>query len=257
MGGNESPPTNTAEVIDLTQSSPTWRAVGSMVVARRKLNATLLPDGTVLVTGGTRGSGFNNLAGAVHTAELWNPTTEKWTTLASSKGIPRIYHSIALLLPVARVLSMGGNDQMTSEIYSPPYLFNGARPTITSAPQIRRLRTDLLRPNAKRHSNFKGHDARLSSVTLVFNMSQYIIEFQKGPSGPLTFSPTPGGGGLNVVAPSAAAVAFPATLAPPGTLPALHPQGFPTAAGSAQRPSIVGRKNRPNRKIEVDSGDAS
>ena len=59
MGGGD-PPTKTAEVIDLNQSSPTWRAVGSMAVARRQLNATLLPDGTVLVTGGTSGPGFNN-----------------------------------------------------------------------------------------------------------------------------------------------------------------------------------------------------
>ena len=60
MGGGD-PPTNTAEVIDLNQPSPTWRAVGSMAFARRQLNATLLPDGTVLVTGGTSSPGFNNL----------------------------------------------------------------------------------------------------------------------------------------------------------------------------------------------------
>ena len=92
MGGGD-PPTNTAEVIDLNQPSPTWRAVGSMAFARRQLNATLLPDGNVLVTGGTSSPGFNNPAGAVHAAELWDPTTEQWTTLASSSGIPRVYHS--------------------------------------------------------------------------------------------------------------------------------------------------------------------
>ena len=150
MGGGD-PPTNTAEVIDLNQLSPTWRFVArspgsqlpALAVARRQLNATLLPDGSVLVTGGTSSPGFNEPAGAVHAAELWNPTTEQWTTLASSSGIPRIYHSTALLLPDARVLSMGGNvlgapypDTRTSEIYSPPYLFKGARPTITSAPDI-------------------------------------------------------------------------------------------------------------------------
>ena len=109
MGGGD-PPTNTAEVIDLNQTSPSWRAVGSMAFARRQLNATLLPDGNVLVTGGTSSPGFNDPAGAVHAAELWNPTTEQWTTLASSSsGIPRVYHSTALLLPDGRVLSMGGN----------------------------------------------------------------------------------------------------------------------------------------------------
>ena len=87
MGGGD-PPTNTAEVIDLNDSSPTWRHVGSMVIARRQLNATLLPDGKVLVTGGTSKAGFNNAdsASVVHAAELWDPTTEQWTTLASSSA---------------------------------------------------------------------------------------------------------------------------------------------------------------------------
>ena len=72
MGGGD-PPTNTAEVIDLNQPSPSWRAVGSMAFARRQLNATLLPDGNVLVTGGTSSPGFNDPAGAVYAAELWDP----------------------------------------------------------------------------------------------------------------------------------------------------------------------------------------
>ena len=135
MGG-DNPPTNTAEVIDLNAPSPSWRAVDSMQFIRRQINATLLPDGNVLVTGGTSSPGFNNPAGAVDAAELWNPTTEQWTTLASSSGIPRVYHSAALLLPDGRVLSTGGNGvpQRDPEIYSPPYLFKGTRPTIASAP---------------------------------------------------------------------------------------------------------------------------
>ena len=113
MGGGD-PPTNTAEVIDLNQPSPSWRAVGSMAFARRQLNATLLPDGTVLVTGGTSSPGFNDPAGAVHAAELWNPATEQWTTLASSSGIPRVYHSTALLLPDGASLEHG-RQRLTSK----------------------------------------------------------------------------------------------------------------------------------------------
>src|SRR5213080_3641827 len=108
-GGGEDPPTNTAEVIDLNDASPAWRYTGSMAYARRHMNATILPTGDVLVTGGTSAPGFNNFAGAVHVAELWNPTTGTWTTLASNQ-VNRLYHSTSLLLPDGRVLHTGSGD---------------------------------------------------------------------------------------------------------------------------------------------------
>src|SRR5213082_2716314 len=137
-GGGEDPPTNTAEVIDLNDASPAWRYTGSMAYARRHMNATILPTGDVLVTGGTSAPGFNNFAGAVHVAELWNPTTGTWTTLASNQ-VNRLYHSTSLLLPDGRVLHTGSGDgasaprELSYELYSPPYLFQGARPSITGS----------------------------------------------------------------------------------------------------------------------------
>jgi DNA-binding MarR family transcriptional regulator len=125
-------PTNTAEVIDLNQPTPTWRLVAPMSIARRQVNATLLPDGTVLVTGGTSGGGFNNLdpSLAAYLAELWDPATETWRTLASANTtIPRLYHSAATLLPDGRVLVTGGNDQPTPRksvlIRSAPWVSRG------------------------------------------------------------------------------------------------------------------------------------
>src|SRR5947207_1986271 len=132
MGGVD-PPTSAAEVIDLNAATPAWRLVGSMAFARRHLNATLLPDGKVLVTGGTSGPGFNNTATPGLAAEMWDPATESWTTMASAQAV-RLYHSAALLLPDGRVLTTGGDDITQVDLYSPPYLFAGARPTITSAP---------------------------------------------------------------------------------------------------------------------------
>ena len=135
-GGN--PPTATAEIIDLNAAVPTWQFTGSMNYARRQHNATLLPDGTVLVTGGTSSPGFNDATNAVLATELWNPATGVWTKLESAQ-VPRLYHSTTLLLPDGRVLSAGGGrpapiggvNNLNAEIYSPPYLFKGARPTIT------------------------------------------------------------------------------------------------------------------------------
>ena len=131
---------------------------------RRQHNATLLPDGTILVTGGTQGDqgqpgepepGFNDLriGQPIRSAELWNPTTGKWTRLAKA-SFDRCYHSTAILLPDATVLSAGGgeyrptgnpmkeNDRkdshLNAQVFSPPYLFRGPRPAISSAPKTLR-----------------------------------------------------------------------------------------------------------------------
>ena len=123
--GGDDPPLASAEVIDLNQQNPSWQPVGSMSSARRQQNATLLPDGTVLVTGGSSGAGFNNSDAPVYAAELWNPSTGTFTTLSSAARY-RGYHSIALLLPDGRVLSSGGDGEPNAEVFSPPYLFKGA-----------------------------------------------------------------------------------------------------------------------------------
>ena len=47
----------------------------------------------------------------------------------------RDYHSAAILLPSGKVMMAGWNNTAI-EIYSPPYLFNGARPVISSAPSV-------------------------------------------------------------------------------------------------------------------------
>jgi galactose oxidase len=136
-------PTATAETIDLNLTGPHWSGTDAMHFPRRHLNATILPDGQVLVTGGTSAGGFNTLSGAVHAAEVWNPQTGHWTQLASNT-IDRAYHSVSLLLPDATVLHGASGDanvplsteaypkQANHEIFRPPYLFKGARPTITS-----------------------------------------------------------------------------------------------------------------------------
>jgi PKD repeat protein len=135
VGGGRT--TNMAETIDLNSTTPVWKWTGSMAFPRRHLNATVLPTGEVLVTGGSSGTGFNDYNLPVHAAELWNPATGLWTTLASNV-VNRVYHSTSLLLPDGRVLHSGsgdaGPDQRSAELFSPPYLFKGPRPSIASAP---------------------------------------------------------------------------------------------------------------------------
>src|SRR4029077_20842345 len=188
-------PTATAEVIDLNSPTPTWQYTGSMVTGGRKLhNATLLADGKVLVTGGSRGIEDPNTqpSNPAYASELWDPATGPWTTMASLTKI-RSYHSVALLLPDGRVLSAGGTfGGPSAEIYSPPYLFQGSRPTISSAPASVGYGQSFFvgTPNATSISQVTL--ITLSSVTHGFNMGQRINR--------PAFSQA--SGGLNVTAPS-------------------------------------------------------
>jgi hypothetical protein len=128
--------TKTAETIDLSQKVPVWQyTANSMNIARMNHNLVLLADGTVLAVGGGQGGGRFNAP--VFTPELFDPVTGVWTEMAD-QAVNRTYHSTAALLPDGRVISAGSDTKMAGqqsyEIYSPPYLFKGARPTITIAP---------------------------------------------------------------------------------------------------------------------------
>jgi Domain of unknown function (DUF1929) len=189
MGGGD-PPTATAEVIDLNGTSPSWKWTGSMAFARRHLNATILPDGKVLVTGGTASAGFNVATNAVFTPEIWDPAGGgKWSTMANMQR-PRLYHSSALLLPDGRVLSAGGGappaaglqNENNSEIFSPPYLFKGVRPIISRAPKDIKYGKAFSIKTLSAISIAKVTLVRLSSVTHAFNMNQRFnsLQFSKG-----------------------------------------------------------------------------
>jgi hypothetical protein len=180
-----SAPTATAERIDLNESSPQWQSAGSMSAPRRHLNSTILPDGQVLITGGTRGGGFVNTDDnlAAKNAEIWNPSTNQWTTLAPNQKM-RVYHSVSMLLPNGTVLhgasgdAIGGDGvtpvfpERNHEIFSPPYLFKGARPAITSAtPTVSYGGTiTVATPNAAQITEARW--IRLGSVTHAFDMGQ-------------------------------------------------------------------------------------
>jgi cytochrome c peroxidase len=163
---------STTYVLDMNQAAPQWRQTAPMQYGRTFHNLTSLADGTVLVTSGSQRKSETNIAPAVLQAELWSPETEAWTPLAPMQT-GRIYHSTALLLPDGRVAVAGsGNiagapDQTSIEVFSPPYLFKGSRPTVTAAPTLAHYGTsffvetpdvstieavNLVRPGADTHN---------------------------------------------------------------------------------------------------------
>jgi galactose oxidase-like protein/Big-like domain-containing protein len=189
--GGGTPPTNTAETIDLNSANPHWTYTGSMAYARWNLNATLLPTGSVLVTGGTGDSDRSNPAGAVNVAELWNPNSGQWAQLATAAPLLRGYHSTALLLPDGRVLHAGGGDggstpnNLNYEVYSPPYLFKGPRPGINGpTPDAVTYGQTIDVPSPDAASITKVTLIRMGSVTHAFDQAQRLL--------PLNFSASSG-----------------------------------------------------------------
>jgi galactose oxidase len=188
-GGNDQSdhkPTNKTEIIDLSASNgpPAWRSAKSMEFRRRQHNATVLPDGTVLVTGGTQGVDFSDVTPGkpVHTPELWDPATDTWTKMADERD-DRCYHSIALLLPDGQVLSAGTGEgaenptNLSAQLFKPTYFFKAARPSITSAPaeiESDRKTFEVIISD----SGFVVKRAswiRLGSVTHSTNMNQSLV----------------------------------------------------------------------------------
>lgn len=120
-----------------------WRTYPQWLQKRHNSNTVILPDGTLLTMGGNAGTyGYEN---ALLEAELYSKqatdTTGTWQTVAPH-SIQAAYHSSALLLPDATVLlsqddmdnTAAAQFQHKVQVYSPPYLFKGAQPQITSAP---------------------------------------------------------------------------------------------------------------------------
>jgi hypothetical protein len=227
---------NNVDIADFSQPHPVYRPAAALAKGRKHLNATLLPDRTVLVTGG---SGRNEAAPlATNEAEVYDPGTDTWRTLATA-SVTRMYHSVALLLPDGRVVTASGNpkqgthvewdhdpnEEMKIEIYSPPYLFQGPRPVINtvrtewrygqtvniSSPDAGHLQwASLIRPGSTTHS---------------FNTSQRLVDL------PITAQAA---GSVQVTVPAEP------NLAPPGRW--VHLGGAPDTAlpGSPYNHAVLG-----------------
>ena len=222
--GGANPATDTTELIDLSVPSPKWVQGPPMVKGRVELNATILPDGKVLVSGGSVNDEDN--ATAVKEAQLYDPQSNTFGS-ARTMEFPRLYHSNTLLLPDATVVSLGGNPERKTyqpeiEIYSPPYLFKSdgtaaKRPAITGAAPKAISYGARFAVHTAEAGNIKSVVLiRAGAVTHAFDMEQRMVG--------LSF--TAGKGVLQATAPANG------NLAPPGyyLLFILNAEGVPSVA---------------------------
>lgn len=183
--------TNTAEILDFSGPDREWRFTNeSMHHPRVMPDSVLLPNGRVLVVGGGRfgqsggllahftstdtlGNPDKGATDPVLAPEMFDPETETWEELCP-KGLERLYHTTAVLLPDARVLVAGHDGALNMspydasryelEVFSPPYLFGpdgtpAHRPAIIQAPASVNL--------AQRFAIRMREVAQIASVVLI------------------------------------------------------------------------------------------
>lgn len=139
-GGNvlyNNPAISLSDTIDLSSALPAYTPAPDLPgLGKMYLNATTLPDRTVLVSNG--GQLNRNDSANVYTAASYNPATNQWTSLPADP-IGRNYHSSAVLLPDGRVAVIGSNPgngsyELRISVYQPSYLFRTVRPNISNVP---------------------------------------------------------------------------------------------------------------------------
>ena len=190
----------------MSAGTPTWRETAPMAFHRGYHNLTLLRTAPCSQAAGCSTSDGTDLSKAILPAEIWNPDTETWTTVASLHN-GREYHSTALLLPDGRVLMAGGGS-------FPAARRPDERGDLLAARTCSRARDRRSRP--RRHDASYGSSfdvttpnaAQIAKVSLIRSPSVTHAFDQNQRFQFLTF--TAGAGKLTVQAPANA------NLAPPG-----------------------------------------
>ena len=180
------PATNLATLIDVSDGDPMITDASPMNFARHWADSTVLPDGTVLVTGGSERNNSLWGDGPVYAAEIWDPLTDRWQVLAEEEH-PRLYHSFSILLPDATVLSAGGGEpgpiiNKHGQIYTPPYLYDGN--TLAARPQVTLYQTELRYGGSASFRVSSEHPIdrvtliKTGAVTHSFNNDQRFVELE-------------------------------------------------------------------------------
>ncbi|MET8827498.1 kelch motif-containing protein [Streptomyces sp. NPDC004610] len=132
-------------IADLKADDPEFVDGPSLEKGTRYPMASVLPDDSVLISGGSedyRGRGDSNIL----QAHLYDTASNSMERVADPL-VGRNYHSGSILLPDGRVMFFGsdslyadkantkpGEFEQRIEIYTPPYLYQGAQPSLSGGP---------------------------------------------------------------------------------------------------------------------------
>src|SRR5437016_7285093 len=135
------------------QTAPSWSYTGNLNAARSYVPATLLPNGKVLVAGGSFDSPYTGDL----TAELYDPATGTWSATGSAASnfgtgaeSAGFFNHTATLLPNGKVLVAGGSEFdgsfKSAELYDPA---TGSWSYTSTPNTARESHTATLLPNGK------------------------------------------------------------------------------------------------------------
>ncbi|MBE0529711.1 MAG: DUF1929 domain-containing protein [Rhodospirillales bacterium] len=180
--------TDKVSVVDLKAANPAYVAAAPMALPRMHLNAVLLPDRTVFVSGGALRQEDDLLARTQ--AEIYDPASNTWSLMAEA-AVARMYHSTAVLLADGRVVAAGGNpeggsqvawlppddeEELRLEIFSPPYLFKGPRPVIGTVPEEWTYGAQMAVPTAQAAAIQTASLIKNGVTTHSFDSAQRLVD---------------------------------------------------------------------------------
>ncbi|MFI8085140.1 galactose oxidase-like domain-containing protein [Kitasatospora sp. NPDC086009] len=193
-GGVGESPLSTArtDIADLSAPKPAFTPGPDLPAGgTRYLNSVILPNDTVFTTGGSRDYRGKHRSDLLE-SQVYHPDTNTFSA-AAEPTVGRDYHAEALLLPDGRVVVLGsdplfadradtepGTFEQRIEIYTPPYLFHGARPRVTDAPAGAKLGTTLTVGTPDPAGIATAKLVRPSSVTHATDVEQRSVALDVG-----------------------------------------------------------------------------
>ncbi len=131
-------------IMDINGDTPQFEQVADLPFNRDNSDMTVMPDGRVLINGGTTKGNSQNEADAIFESVIFDPYSGEVKTV-DAEDVMRVYHSSSILLNDGTIMSMGGGglggtkNFMDAQIYTPDYLYNADgsladRPEVLSAP---------------------------------------------------------------------------------------------------------------------------
>ncbi|KAJ3328663.1 hypothetical protein HDU76_009530 [Blyttiomyces sp. JEL0837] len=201
------PASSRAFIMDFTKlpADPVKNPIGvtnlpNMHYARTFASAVVLPGGRVLVVGGQYSVHSFTDHDAVYQPEIFDPSTNTFTLVSANLTHARTYHSVAVLMPNAKVFVGGGglcpgivctvanpDIHYDGEIFTPYYLLTGQpRPTIETADSTLSVKSNnvIKISTTQCHFECKFELIRFSSATHTVNQDQMRVPLDVKYEGP-------------------------------------------------------------------------